>query len=90
MTPNETEINTIIRKAPGVCGGSALVGDRRLPVWILVSYRRAGTSDEDLKTTFCTSPLTQEELDAAWDYFEHNRDEIEREIDENERDDEVD
>jgi uncharacterized protein (DUF433 family) len=73
----------VIRKTPGVLGGDACIGSRRIAVWMLVSARRLGVSDEQLIRDF-EPQLTQSELDAAWDYYEQNHDEIDRAIRENE------
>ncbi len=37
-----------IAKTPGVCGGDACIAGTRIPVWVLVDYRRLGTSDSEL------------------------------------------
>ncbi|MCU0542788.1 MAG: DUF433 domain-containing protein [Oscillatoriaceae cyanobacterium Prado104] len=34
-----------IQKTPGVMGGEACIRQTRIPVWLLVSYRRQGASD---------------------------------------------
>jgi uncharacterized protein (DUF433 family) len=75
----ETELPPV-RKTPGVCGGRACVGMRRLPVWSLVTSSRLGVPDDELLTYFCTTPLSREELDAAWEYYRHNALEIERDM----------
>jgi uncharacterized protein (DUF433 family) len=79
-----TGMEPLINKTPGVVGGDACVGMRRLPVWSLVSHRRGGVSDDELLTYFCTTPLTHEELAAAWEYARRNPEEIEQAIRENE------
>src|SRR5205823_6272909 len=73
----------VIRKTPGVLGGDACVGDRRIAVWMLVHARQLGVSDEQLRNDF-EPPLAQTELDAAWDYYEKHRDEIDQAIRDNE------
>ncbi len=78
-----TGMEPLIRKTPGVCGGDAIVGLRRLPVWSLVAYRDDGVPDAELLTYFCTTPLTHEELAAAWEYARRNPDEIVQAIREN-------
>lgn len=71
-----------IVKTPGVCGGSACVRTTRIPVWSLVLWRRQRVSDARLLEMFPT--LTQDDLDAAWKYADPLRDEIDRDIQENE------
>ncbi|MBY0526592.1 MAG: DUF433 domain-containing protein [Gemmataceae bacterium] len=77
-----TGMEPLIRKTPGVCGGRACVGRRRLPVWGLVESRNLGIADETLLTDF-DPPLTRAELDAAWRYAAANPEEISRDISEN-------
>lgn len=38
----------LIRKTPGVNGGDACIGNRRIAVWMLNEYRRQGVRDADL------------------------------------------
>ena len=71
-----------IRKTPGVCGGRACVGRRRIPVWSLVESRQIGISDATLLTDF-DPPLTPTELDAAWKYAAAHPDEIAADIRDN-------
>src|SRR5215204_4577784 len=78
---------TNIRKTPGVCGGDACIGNRRIMVWLLVAYRELGCSDERIMNMF-DPPLCRSELDAAWEYYVGNKAEIDRNIYENEHDEE--
>ena len=71
-----------IRKTPGVCGGRACVGRRRIPVWGLVEYRLLGQPDDELMAQY-EPPLTRTELDAAWKYAAAHPDEIAADIREN-------
>ena len=73
----------LIRKTPGVCGGRARVGDRRIAVWSLVESRTLGVSEQQLLSDF-SPPLTREELDAAWRYAGLHPDEIAADIRDNE------
>ena len=63
-----------IQKTPDVCGGDACIRDTRIPVWVLVNYRRLGGSDTDLLRDYPS--LTPTELEAAWGYYAANREEI--------------
>ena len=74
-----------IQKTPGVCGGRACIGKRRIPVWSVVKYRQLGATDEQLMTLFDPA-LTQAELDAAWRYVAAQPDEIAADIRENDED----
>jgi len=71
-----------IEKTPNVSGGDARIADTRIPVWLLVAYRRDGVTDERLLEFY--PHLTLADLAAAWWYFAENRDEIERAIQEQE------
>jgi uncharacterized protein (DUF433 family) len=78
-----TGMEPLINKTPGVCGGRARVGNRRIAVWSLVESRNIGVSEEQLLADF-SPPLTREELDAAWRYAELHADEIAADIRDNE------
>lgn len=67
-----------INKTEGVCGGSACVGDTRIPVWVLVNASQIGITDEQLLRDYPT--LTRAHLEAAWAYYVTHRKEIDREI----------
>lgn len=67
---------------PDVSGGDACIAGTRVPVWSLVQYRRLGATDAELLQWYPT--LTRENLDNAWAYYEAHREEVERQIEENE------
>jgi uncharacterized protein (DUF433 family) len=71
-----------VEKRPEVCGGSACVRGRRIPVWGLVNMRRLGASDARILEAY--PDLTPADLEAAWEYAASNPDEIDRDIRENE------
>ncbi|UNU22985.1 DUF433 domain-containing protein [Microcoleus vaginatus] len=71
-----------IKKTPGVCGGDACIGNTRIPVWVLVGYRRLGSSDAELLK--CYPHLTAADLVNAWAYADAYPEEIETAIRENE------
>jgi uncharacterized protein (DUF433 family) len=76
----------LIRKTPGVCGGSACIRRMRMPVWLLVEMRQLGATDAEIFQNYPT--LTPEDLAAAWAYYDANRAEIDAEIaEENSEDD---
>ena len=70
-----------IRSTPGVCGGAVCIRSTRIPVWVLESYRRAGSTDEEILEIYPV--LDGGDLAAAWRYVGLNIDEIETEISEN-------
>src|SRR5258708_29230706 len=95
MTPNSTgeklippnapapPMRTWIQKTAGVCGGQACVRHTRIAVWMLVEARQLGISDSVLRERY-SPPLTQKDLDAAWDYDHHHQEEIDTAIRKNE------
>jgi uncharacterized protein (DUF433 family) len=69
----------------GVMGGAACIRNTRIAVWILEKYRRLGLTDAEILNNYPT--LSAEDLANAWNYVRSHRAEIEKEIEENERDD---
>jgi uncharacterized protein (DUF433 family) len=66
---------TGICKTPDVMGGDACIRDTRIPVWLLVSYRRLGLSEAKLLENY--PDLSATDLANAWSYAENYPDEIE-------------
>ncbi|MFO0811028.1 MAG: DUF433 domain-containing protein [Gemmataceae bacterium] len=67
-----------IEKTPNVCFGAARIGNHRIPVWLVVLYKKMGASDT---TIFEAYPqLTPDDLAACWDYYAKEPVEIERKI----------
>ena len=73
-----------IERTPTVCGGAARLRNTRVPVWTLVRFKQLGADDADILANYPS--LTQDDLHAAWDYYELHRDEINRAIREQEED----
>lgn len=71
-----------IETDPTVCGGEPGIVRTRLPVWILERARQLGTGEADLLRSYPT--LRAEDLANAWAYVRGHRDEIDRQIRENE------
>ena len=71
-----------IESLPTVCGGEPCIVRTRIPVWLLEQARRLGTSEADLLRSFPT--LRAADLVNAWSYVQTHRDEIDRQIRENE------
>ncbi len=71
-----------IESTPGVSGGEPCIVRTRIPVWVLVRARELGTSESDLLRAYPT--LHAEDLANAWAYARAHKEEIEREIRENE------
>jgi uncharacterized protein (DUF433 family) len=72
----------LISKDPNICGGDACLRGHRIPVWVLVNYRRHVANDADVLRAYPS--VTFEGLKAALDYAAVHSDEIERAIVENE------
>jgi len=73
-----------VESRPDVCGGEPCIVRTRIPVWVLEQARRLGTSEADLLRAFPT--LRAEDLANAWAYARSHREEISRQIEENEAD----
>lgn len=71
-----------IESIPNVCGGEPCIVRTRIPVWLLERARRLGSSEADLLRAYPT--LRAADLVNAWSYVSHFRDEIDRQIRENE------
>jgi uncharacterized protein (DUF433 family) len=81
-TSSSASAQTSISKTDGVCGGSACIRNTRIPVWLLIGWRQRGLDDHRILEMYHT--LTPADLAAAWQYYEARREEIDREIRENE------
>jgi uncharacterized protein (DUF433 family) len=66
----------------GVVGGEPAIVRTRIPVWLLVQARKLGSSEADILKSFPS--LTAEDLTNAWAYYRAHREEIERQILDNE------
>jgi uncharacterized protein (DUF433 family) len=71
-----------IESRPGVCGGEPCIVRTRIPVWVLEQARRLGVSEAELLHSYPT--LRAEDLSNAWAYARSHREEINRQIGENE------
>ena len=71
-----------IESRPGVCGGEPCIVRTRIPVWVLEQARRLGVSEAELLQSYPT--LRAEDLANAWAYARSHREEISRQIEENE------
>ncbi len=73
-----------IDSSPGVCGGDPCIVRTRIPVWLLVSFRRLGASDRELLESYPT--LRAEDLSSAWAYARIHAAEIDKQIESNQQD----
>jgi len=67
---------------PAVCGGEPCIVRTRIPVWLLVQLRRLGMSEAELLQNYPS--LRAEDLTNAWAYARQHREEIDRQIIDNE------
>lgn len=65
-----------------VCGGEPRIVRTRIPVWVLEQTRRLGATEADLLRNYPT--LRAEDLANAWAYVRSHREEIEKQIRDNE------
>jgi uncharacterized protein (DUF433 family) len=71
-----------IERVSGVSGGDPVIAGTRIPVWLLVQERQMGFSDTQLLYDYPS--LRAEDLANAWAYYTHHKEEIERQIADNE------
>ena len=71
-----------VESQPDVCGGEPCIVRTRIPIWVLVQSRYLGISEADLLRSYPT--LRAEDLANAWGYYRGHKEEIERQIRENE------
>ena len=71
-----------IKSFPDVAGGESCIVRTRIPVWLLEQAKRLGTSEADLLRAYPT--LRAEDLTNAQAFVRSHRDEIDRQIKENE------
>jgi len=75
-TPCRDEV--LIRSTLRVMGGDACIRNTRIPVWLLIEYKRSGMADGELLQ--CYPGLNAADLIAAWDYSAVHFDEVERQL----------
>lgn len=71
-----------IESTPDILGGEACIVRTRIPVWVLVQMRRLGATEAEILQSY--PALRAEDLTNAWAYAGLHRDEIDRDIHENE------
>jgi uncharacterized protein (DUF433 family) len=83
MSTKPSSLASRIQKTPDVIVGDACIGKSRIAVWMVVNARKLGMTDEEIRTRY-DPPLSQADLDAAWEYYQQHPAEIEQAIRENE------
>jgi len=71
-----------IDSTPDVCGGEPRIVRTRIPVWVLIQAKRLGTSEANLLRSYPS--LRAEDLSNAGAYYRSHKEEIEKQIQENE------
>lgn len=77
------QASVMVRHTDGVCGGSACIRETRITVWGLIRQKQLGTDDAGLLEAY--PGISISDIIAAELYYIQNRDEIEQEIRENDR-----
>lgn len=77
-------LTSLIVSTPDVCGGVARIIRTRIPVWTLERMRQLGVSEADILKSYPS--LRAVDLVQAWAYVDTHREEIEKQIRENEED----
>lgn len=67
---------SVIESTPDICFGKPRIRNTRIPVWLLVSFRNQGASNQELLRNYPSLTLT--DLEAAWDYYRNHKDEIDQ------------
>lgn len=67
-----------IQKTPGICGGDARIRDTRISVAWLIECKQHGRADRQLLESY--PPLLPKDLEAAWQYYDDHRAEIDTAI----------
>ena len=71
-----------IESNEAVSGGEPCIVGTRIPVWVLEQSKRLGTSEAEILRSY--PGLRAEDLANAWAYVRAHRDEITRQIEDNE------
>jgi uncharacterized protein (DUF433 family) len=71
-----------IESISNVCGDEPCIVRTRIPVWVLVQARHLGLSEADILNSYPS--LRAEDLVNAWAYYRSHKEEIDRQIQENE------
>jgi uncharacterized protein (DUF433 family) len=71
-----------VQATPGVCGGLPCIAGTRIPVWVLERMRQLGASERQLLEMY--PGLEPGDLESAWVFVDSHKEEIERQIKENE------
>jgi uncharacterized protein (DUF433 family) len=68
---------------PDICGGESRITRTRIPVWVLIRAKQLGMSEAEILQSYPT--LSANDLVNAWAYYHSHKDEIEKQIVDNEK-----
>lgn len=75
-----TTVGEGVTVKPGVCGGKACLEGTRMPIWAIEGARRAGQNVNEILSSY--PHLSTTSILEAWEYADNNREEIERDLQE--------
>jgi uncharacterized protein (DUF433 family) len=78
-------IDKMVKKTPGVAGGVACIRNTRIAVWTLISLMNQGLDDQDLLRNF--PGLNFFDLVAVRSYYKNSKQEIDEAIDSHHQED---
>jgi uncharacterized protein (DUF433 family) len=78
-------IGDSIHESSGVMGGAPCVRNTRIPVWLLVSFKKQGMTDGELLRAY--PALDTADLAAAWNFYASHPEAIEAQIREQDEED---
>jgi len=78
----KARIHPYVMQKKGVCGGRSIINNTRIPVWSIIKWYKIGMSLEEIMREF--PQLTPAQIHDAFSYYYDNREEIEKDILDNE------
>jgi len=72
-----------VTQKKGICGGRSIIKDTRIPVWSIIKWYKIGFSIEEILREF--PQLNPAQIYDAFSYYYDNKEEIEKDIIENEQ-----
>jgi uncharacterized protein (DUF433 family) len=71
-----TKQKSWVQSTPGIQGGDPCIRDTRITVHGLIEWRSLALTDAQILDAI--AGLTPDDLEAAWDYYDHHREEIDQ------------
>lgn len=82
LAVKKAKMHPHITSKKGVCGGRNIIEGTRIPVWSIIKWYKLGMSIEDIIREF--PQLTPSQVHDAFSYYYDNKEEIEKDIADNE------